>query len=950
MVNFQVPDEGTDYESEAQSEYVTSDIDITDLFEEATETMATPMQGLDPNAQQQNVDPATLMQNLQAIDPNDTAGRAQALDTIIAQILHQRVIDRNVIDRQAQTIQDLTTQLQNAQGKQGQPPVIPLGQPRAPREKEPGEIIKPPLPDKFEGDPTQIQKFFTDMRDYFRYFPITMANDTMRVRVAGGRLAKTAKNWFEPHLRDFEQTKEPKKQYTNELFASYAVFEERLEKLCGKIDEAKEAKNKLLRIKQTGACSKYTAAFIQAAARTDLNDDALRMLYYQGLKPALKDELYRDDLPNTFDKLSEKATRIDDRMFERNEEKKRENQSHKEIHIANSGKKKEYIASSNDGRPGRMDISTVNTRKFSGKCHNCGKIGHKEKDCYSKKDNRKPEFRKEQQLANKVHVNTVNPVPHAMLSWTGCYDDDCTIHKELKEASKYFPRAPRRKQPKKVTIATVTVKEQTQHYADNISDNGITDEDMAQVLDNLALDNDDKDNKELATELSPELTEDEEKHEQKILFELGEKTRQERLDDLDDFIYQENRKKEKKPYQETLTEFQQRDASSGSEGFPPDDKEEDPDMEPLNEVRQRLKDAGITQRWVPRSDGLTERANTASSYYYPVMTAQQFLELEEKQLAYDNPFTEDCHNDDIEWCSQPLCNRHGLQKVNKWQDIHSLPGLWYNVNCGENKEEDCNMLSCYVHLHAKVKKWHEKGPRKCTAVNPLHCQKRDCQKHWEQKHQYHELRRRLQHGRFDFQTHRKNGAYTRDIVTWHEWHIDDITTNKCQWCRKIRKQREKLWIPSDLDAIHEDTLVYDLSQQDYDKIHVDSVGATGFKKFIVKGILNQCPVNAYIDSGSGVNLVSMDLVKKMKLPYHKKERPLHAVNITDTDMENGAINYETDHLNLVIHGKTCKVKFDVLDMPSHDLVLGFPWLKDNDPRIRWATGQIFWDIQDDPEF
>ncbi|PTB47482.1 hypothetical protein M431DRAFT_102143, partial [Trichoderma harzianum CBS 226.95] len=72
------------------------------------------------------------------------------------------------------------------------------------RQREPGEIIKPPLPDKFKGDPKQIQKFFTDIRNYFSYFPTTMANDVIKIRTAGTCLSKTAKDWFKPHLRDFK--------------------------------------------------------------------------------------------------------------------------------------------------------------------------------------------------------------------------------------------------------------------------------------------------------------------------------------------------------------------------------------------------------------------------------------------------------------------------------------------------------------------------------------------------------------------------------------------------------------------------------------------------------------------------------------------------------------------------------------------------------------------------
>ncbi|PTB47341.1 hypothetical protein M431DRAFT_11806 [Trichoderma harzianum CBS 226.95] len=68
-----------------------------------------------------------------------------------------------LVQQQAATIQRLTGQLQTLQGQQqGQPPVMqPVVNPvvnLAPvaRQREPGEIIKPALPDKFEGEPKQI--------------------------------------------------------------------------------------------------------------------------------------------------------------------------------------------------------------------------------------------------------------------------------------------------------------------------------------------------------------------------------------------------------------------------------------------------------------------------------------------------------------------------------------------------------------------------------------------------------------------------------------------------------------------------------------------------------------------------------------------------------------------------------------------------------------------------
>ncbi|PTB51012.1 hypothetical protein M431DRAFT_511127 [Trichoderma harzianum CBS 226.95] len=89
------------------------------------------------------------------------------------------------------------------------------------------------------------------------------------------------------------------------------------------------------------------------------------MLYYQGLNSDVKDELSRDEKPDTLDKLAEKATRIDKRQFQRRQERKREGNPQKIVlkylysgNNANQGKKRD-LAIYNDGKPGPMDLSTI---------------------------------------------------------------------------------------------------------------------------------------------------------------------------------------------------------------------------------------------------------------------------------------------------------------------------------------------------------------------------------------------------------------------------------------------------------------------------------------------------------------------------------------------------------------------------------------------------------------
>ena len=76
-------------------------------------------------------------------------------------------------------------------------------------------------------------------------------------------------------------------------------------------------------MKQTKSVSAYTAEFKQLQARINWDDAALRTVFESGLKENVKDGLVHHEKPETLHALIELATRIDHRLWERYEQKKR---------------------------------------------------------------------------------------------------------------------------------------------------------------------------------------------------------------------------------------------------------------------------------------------------------------------------------------------------------------------------------------------------------------------------------------------------------------------------------------------------------------------------------------------------------------------------------------------------------------------------------------------------
>jgi len=97
--------------------------------------------------------------------------------------------------------------------------------------------------------------------------------------------------------------------------------------------------------------------------------------------------------------------------------------------------------------------------------------------------------------------------------------------------------------------------------------------------------------------------------------------------------------------------------------------------------------------------------------------------------------------------------------------------------------------------------------------------------------------------------------------------------------------------------------------------------------------------SALLDSGATENFMSLVYAKWLKLPFKRLPyvRPLY--NVDGTTNKTGLLKYYVD-LQVQMGTKRTNMRFFLMDMGDHKVILGYPWFTANQPKIDWARGWI----------
>lgn len=90
---------------------------------------------------------------------------------------------------------------------------------------------------------------------------------------------------------------------------------------------------------------------------------------------------------------------------------------------------------------------------------------------------------------------------------------------------------------------------------------------------------------------------------------------------------------------------------------------------------------------------------------------------------------------------------------------------------------------------------------------------------------------------------------------------------------------------------------------------------------------------ALVDSGANVSFIHRDFVEQHDLGTIPHE-PINLTNADGTNNVDGDIT-RACYLTVTIGDKTKDIHFLVTNLGKHDIILGYQWLADWNPRIEW---------------
>lgn len=162
-------------------------------------------------------------------------------------------------------------------------------------------------PAAFHGDsPAKLREFLTQMRLIYRRYPHEFPTEESMVMHAVSYLRDTAFTWVQPHLE-----KDPLPTWLTNV----DLFAEKLSEAFGEADYLDNVGIDLLNLRQTGSVVAYIAEFRRLSSLLSTwHEDTFSLMFYHGLKDAIKIEVFKAKRPTKMEELTRLAMFFEKRL------------------------------------------------------------------------------------------------------------------------------------------------------------------------------------------------------------------------------------------------------------------------------------------------------------------------------------------------------------------------------------------------------------------------------------------------------------------------------------------------------------------------------------------------------------------------------------------------------------------------------------------------------------
>lgn len=219
--------------------------------------------------------------------------------------------------------------------------------------------------------------------------------------LAASRLRGEAFKWIMPQLQQYMDDG-PTTAEIIRMFEDWDCFKQRIRQVFGLHKETVVAERNIQELRQQNSVANYVNEFRQNATLLQWNDEALKRMFRQGLKPQVREELMRTNASiSNLDDLIEESIRVDDELYQL----RLETTGHRKggQHPNQGRRRQDFVRTTQTTRasgyytsprpePMHLDSVTRGWKVDNGKgnrakevvCYGCGKKGHFARDCRSK--------------------------------------------------------------------------------------------------------------------------------------------------------------------------------------------------------------------------------------------------------------------------------------------------------------------------------------------------------------------------------------------------------------------------------------------------------------------------------------------------------------------------------------------------------------------------------------